>query len=80
VSGSLSAWMSVHMCAYTSGAAGVGVVYHTLTEPEGCFPDVKSMRACLLDVVPNYVSFDSIQDLHALVANKHQIVFGGLYP
>jgi hypothetical protein len=71
--------MSVHMCAYASGVAGVGVVYHTLEEPEGCLTDVKSIRACLCDVVLNYVLCDSLQDFHALVANKRQIVFGRLY-
>jgi hypothetical protein len=43
--------MSMRMCAYANGVEGVGVVYHTIAQPEGCLPDVKSIRACLCDVV-----------------------------
>jgi hypothetical protein len=65
----------VCMCAHASGVAGVRVVSHTLAESEGCLPDVKSSREYPCDVVLNDVFCDSGQDFHALVTNKHQIVF-----
>jgi hypothetical protein len=71
--------MSVHMSAYASGLAGVGVVYHTLAETEGCLPDIMSIHASLCDVALNDVLCDNHLDFHALVANKRQIVFDGLY-
>jgi hypothetical protein len=67
------------MCAYASGVAGVGVVKHTLAEPEGCWPDVRSIVAYLCDVVLNDVLCDTLHDVHALAANRRQIVCGGLY-
>jgi hypothetical protein len=49
----------------------VGVVSHTLAEPEGCLPDVILIRAY---VALNDVLWDNHQDFHALGANKRQIV------
>jgi hypothetical protein len=71
--------MSVRMCAYASGVIGVKVVEHTLTEPERCLPDVRSIRAYICDVVLNDVLCDSLQDSHALAANGCQIFFCGIY-
>jgi hypothetical protein len=58
--------------------AGVGVVYHTLAEPEDYFLDVILIRAYLCDVVLNDVLCYNLRDSHLLVANKRQIVFGEL--
>jgi hypothetical protein len=52
----------------------VGVVSHTLAEPEGCLPDVILIPAYLCDVALNDVLWDNHQDFHALGANKRQIV------
>jgi hypothetical protein len=60
------------------GVAGVGVVYHTLAEPEEYLLDVILIRACLCDVALNDNSCDNLRDFHVLVANKRQINFGGL--
>jgi hypothetical protein len=66
------------MCARATGVAGVGVVLHTLAEPEDYFPDVILIRTYLCDVSLNDVLCDNHRDFHILVANKLQIVFGGL--
>jgi hypothetical protein len=61
------------------GVAGVGVVYHTLAEPESYLPDVISIRAYLCDVALNDVLCDNPRDFHIVVAKKRQIICGGLY-
>jgi hypothetical protein len=71
--------MYVCMCTCASGVAEAGIVKQTLVKPEGCLPDAISIRAYPCDVVLSDVLCDSLQDYHALVANKHQIIFGGLY-
>jgi hypothetical protein len=43
-------------------------------------PDVILIRAYLCDVALNDVLCDNHQDFHVLVANRRQIVFGGLCP
>jgi hypothetical protein len=67
----------VRPCARTAGVEGVGVVEHTLAEPEGCLPDVILIRACLCDFALNDVLCDNVRDFHVLGANKCQLVFGG---
>jgi hypothetical protein len=57
----------------------VGVVEHTLAEPEDYVHDVILICACLCDVALNGALCDNRRDFHVLVANKRQIVFGGLY-
>jgi hypothetical protein len=61
-----------------TGVVGVGVVYHTLAEPEDYLLDVILIRAYLCDVVLNDVLCDNHQDFHVLGANKCQIIFGVL--
>jgi hypothetical protein len=56
----------------------VGVVYHTLTEPEEYLLHVILSGAYICDVALNDVLFDNRQDFHVLGANKRQIVFCGL--
>jgi hypothetical protein len=68
----------VRPCGRATRVAGVGVVQHTLEEPEDYFLDVILIRAYLCDAVLNDVSCDNHRDFHVLVANKRQIVFGGL--
>jgi hypothetical protein len=68
----------VRACGRATGVAGVGVVYHTLAEPADYLPDAILIRACLCDVALNDVWCDSLRDFYVLVANKRQIVFGGL--
>jgi hypothetical protein len=68
----------VRSCTRAAGVAGVGVVYHTLAEPEGYWPDVISIRAYLCDLVLNDVLCDNRRDFHVLGATKRQIVDGGL--
>jgi hypothetical protein len=68
----------VHPCGRVTGVAGVGLVLHTLAEPEDYLPDVIRIRAYLCDVALNDVLCDNHRDFHVLVANKRQIVFGGL--
>jgi hypothetical protein len=70
--------LSVRPCGGATGDAGVGLVLHTLAEPEDFLPDAISIRAYLCDVVLNDVLCDNRQDVHVMVANKCQIVFGGL--
>jgi hypothetical protein len=67
--------LSVHPCGRATGVAGVGVVQHTLAEPEDYLLDVILIRACLCDVALNDVLCDNHRDFHVLVANKCQIVF-----
>jgi hypothetical protein len=68
----------VRPCGRATRVAGVGVVYHTLTERADYFLDVILIRAYLCDDVLNDVLCDNHQDFHVLVANKRQIVFDGL--
>jgi hypothetical protein len=56
----------------------VGVVYHTLAEPEDYWLHVILSGAYICDVALNDALCDNHQDFHVLVANKCQIVFGGL--
>jgi hypothetical protein len=51
---------------------------YTLAEPEDYLLDVTLIRAYLCDAVLNDVLFDNHGNFHVLVANKRQIVFGGL--
>jgi hypothetical protein len=62
----------------TQGVAGLGVVYHTLAEPEDYLLHVISSDAYLCDAALNDASCDNLQDFHVLVANKHRTIFGGL--
>jgi hypothetical protein len=68
----------VRPCGRAGGDAGVGVVYHTLAEPEDYLLHVILSGAYICDVALNDASFDNHRDFHVLVANKHRIVFGGL--
>jgi hypothetical protein len=60
------------------GVAGVGVVYHTLAEPEDFLLHVILIGAYLCDVALNDALYDNLRDLHVLVANKRRTVIGGL--
>jgi hypothetical protein len=55
---------------------GVGVVLHTLTEPEDYFLHVILSGAYLCDVALNDVLCDNLRDFHVLGANKHRFFFG----
>jgi hypothetical protein len=55
-----------------------GFVRTFLAEPEDYFHDVLLIRACLCGVALNDFLCDNMRDFHILVANKRQIVFGGL--
>jgi hypothetical protein len=68
----------VRPCGRATRVAGVGVVYHTLAEPEDYLLDVILSGAYLCDVALNDVLCDNLRDFHVLDANKRQIVFGGL--
>jgi hypothetical protein len=70
--------LSVRPCGRARGVAGVGLVYHTLEEPEDYFLHVILSRACLCDVALNDALCDNLRDFHVLVANKRRTVFGGL--
>jgi hypothetical protein len=61
------------------GVAGVGVVKQTIAKPEIYLTGVILIRAKLCDVALNDVLCDNHRDFHVLVANKRQIVFGGIY-
>jgi hypothetical protein len=65
-------------CGRAWGDAGVGVVYHTLAEPEDYLLHVILSGAYLCDVALNDVLCDYHQDVHVRGANKRRIVFGGL--
>jgi hypothetical protein len=56
----------------------VGVVYHTLAEPEDYLLHVILSGAYLCDVALNEALCDNLQDFHVLGANKRRIVFGGI--
>jgi hypothetical protein len=68
----------VRLCGRARGVAGVGVVYHTLAEPEDYLLHVILIRAYICDVALNDALCDNRQYFHVLGANKRQIVFGGL--
>jgi hypothetical protein len=57
----------------------VGLVEHTLAEPEGYWPDVILSGAYLCDVMLNDVLCDNRRDFHVLGGEKRQIVVGRLY-
>jgi hypothetical protein len=59
------------------GDEGVGVVYHTLAEPEDYLLDVILSGAYLCAVALNDALCDNHRDFHVRGANKRQIVFGG---
>ena len=65
-------------CGRARGVAGVGVVYHTLAEPEDYLLHVILGGVYLCDVALNDALCDNLRDFHALGANKRRIVFGGL--
>jgi hypothetical protein len=69
----------VRPCRRARGAAGVGVVYHTLAEPEDFLLHIILSGAYLCDVALNDALCDNLLDFHVLVANKRQTVFGGLF-
>jgi hypothetical protein len=56
----------------------VGVVYHTLAEPEDFLLYLILSGEYLCDVVMNDALCDNLRDFHVLVANKCRTVFGGL--
>jgi hypothetical protein len=60
------------------GVAGVGVVEHTLAEPEDYLLHVILSGAYIFDVALNDALCDNRQDFHILGVNKRRIVFGGL--
>jgi hypothetical protein len=68
----------VRPCWRALGVAGVGVVYHTLAEPEDYLLHVILSGAYLCDVALNDALCDSLRDFHVLGANKRRIVFCGL--
>jgi hypothetical protein len=65
-------------CGRARGVAGVGLVSHTLAEPEDYLLHVMTSGAYLCDVALNDALRDNMRDFCVLVANKRQIVFGGL--
>jgi hypothetical protein len=69
---------SVRPCGRARGGAGVGVVYHTLTEPDDYLLHVILSGAYLCDVALNDALCDNLRDFHVLVANQCRTVFGGL--
>jgi hypothetical protein len=56
----------------------VGVVYHTLAEPEDYLLNVILSGAYLCDVALNDVLCDNHRDFHVLGASKRQLVFCGI--
>jgi hypothetical protein len=60
------------------GVAGVGVVWHTLAEPEDYWLHVILSGAYLCDAALNDALCDNLRDFHVLGANKRRTVFGGL--
>jgi hypothetical protein len=68
----------VRPCRRARGVAGVGVVYHTLTEPEDYLLHVISGGACLCDVALNDALCDNPRDFNVLGANKRRAVFSVL--
>jgi hypothetical protein len=68
----------VRPCGRAWGVAGVGVVYHTLAEPEDYLLHVILSGAYLCDVALNDALCDNLRDFHVLVANRRRTVFGGL--
>jgi hypothetical protein len=68
----------VRSCGRARGDAGVGVVCHTLAEPEDYWLHVILSGAYLCDVALNGAFCDNLRDFHVLGANKRWIVFGGL--
>jgi hypothetical protein len=68
----------VHPCGRARVVAGVGVVYHTIAEPEDYLLHVILSGAYLCDVARNDALCDNLRDFHVLGANKRRIVFGGL--
>jgi hypothetical protein len=56
----------------------VGVVLHTLAEPEDYLLHVILSGAYLCDVALNDALCDNLQDSHVLGATKRRIVFDGL--
>jgi hypothetical protein len=56
----------------------VGVVQHTLAEPEDYLLHVILSGAYVCDVAVNDALCDNLRDFHVLGANKRRIVFGGL--
>jgi hypothetical protein len=65
-------------CGRARGVAGVGVVHHTLAEPEDYLLHVILGGAYLCDVALNDALCDNLRDFHVLVVNKRRTVFGGL--
>jgi hypothetical protein len=68
----------VRPCGRTRGVVGVGVVYHTLAEPEDYLLHVILSGAYPCDVALNDAFCDNLRDFNVLVANKRRTVFGGL--
>jgi hypothetical protein len=68
----------VRPCERATRFLGVGVVYHTLAEPEDYLLHVILSGAYLCDVALNDVLCDNRRAFHVLGATKSQIVFGGL--
>jgi hypothetical protein len=68
----------VRPCGRARGVAGVGLVKHTLAEPEDYWLHVILIGTYLCDVALNDVLCDILRDFHVLGANKRRIVFGGL--
>jgi hypothetical protein len=58
--------------------AVVGVVYHTLAEPEDYLLHVILSGTYLCDVALSDALCDNRRDFHIMGANKRRIVFGGL--
>jgi hypothetical protein len=56
----------------------VGVVQHTLAEPEDYWLHVILGGACFCDVALNDALCDNLRDFHVLGVNKRRIVFGGI--
>jgi hypothetical protein len=67
----------VRPCGRARGVAGMGVVYHTLAEPEDYLLHVILSGSYLCDVALNDSLCDNHRDFHVLVSNTRQIVFGG---
>jgi hypothetical protein len=68
----------VRPCRRARGVAGVGLVYHTLAEPEDYLLHLILSGASLCDGALNDALCDNLQNFHVLVANKRETVFGGL--
>jgi hypothetical protein len=69
----------VRSCGRARGDAGVGVVYHTLAEPEDYLLHVILSGAYLCDIALNDALCDNLRDFHVQGADKRRIVFGGLF-